>query len=158
MSTSTLRVDVSQQPRTGYVTQPTQPLPAPRFPTQSQTLQHVTQPTQPLPPAHVLVGRSSPPLPALSSPKAAPAPAPVFKRSSLLATSLAPPGTLFRRPVGVQAKPAAVPVDDSDDEDPPIPRSSDDETQGLTSNLRPTNFKKGGRGLDSTPNRSERLA
>ncbi|KAK3109569.1 DNA-dependent ATPase fun30 [Teratosphaeriaceae sp. CCFEE 6253] len=158
MSTSTLRDNASQQPRTSYVTQPTQPLPAQRFPTQTQTLQHVTQPTQPLPPAHVLVGRSSPPLPALSSPKAAPAPAPVFKRSSLLATSLAPPGTLFRRPVGVQAKPAAVPVDDSDDEDPPIPRSSDDETQGLTSNLRPTNFKKGGRGLDSTPNRSERLA
>lgn len=45
-------------------------------------------------------------------------------------------------------------LDDSDgDPDPPVHHSSDEEqTQGLRSNLKPTNFKKGGRGLDSTPN------
>ncbi|GAB1736529.1 hypothetical protein NU219Hw_g7676t1 [Hortaea werneckii] len=147
----------SQAPR--HVTQPTQPL-------ESQTLRHVTQPTQPLPAkrtsppntnsnSDVLVDRSSPPTQALStSPKPAPAPiqrAPFSKPSGVLAQTLAPPGTGFRRPTGIQQKP--VQLDDSDDDDPPVHHSSDEETQGLRSNLKLTNFTKGGRGLDSTPNR-----
>lgn len=149
----------SQQPqRNFHVTQPTQPLGS------SGTLKHVTQPTQPLPtsPArsNVLVDRSSPTLPGPSSPVKAPqAPAQqaTFRRpgvrSSLLASSLAPAGTGFRPPAGVQQRPAPIVVHDSDDEDADPPVSSDEETQGLKSNIKPTTFKKGGRGLDSTPNR-----
>ncbi|KXL42766.1 hypothetical protein M433DRAFT_156516 [Acidomyces richmondensis BFW] len=132
----------------------------------SQTLTHVTQPTQALPPkqpipqhSEVLVERSSPPLPPISSsppPKAAPAPinrAPFAKpnRGSLL-SNIAPLGTGFRAPVGVQKKPASVPVDSDDDSDPPVHHSSDEnETQGLRSNLRPTDFKKSGGGIHTTP-------
>ncbi|KAK5677684.1 DNA-dependent ATPase fun30 [Elasticomyces elasticus] len=142
-----------------YITQPTQPLPTWPLPTQTQTLQqqYVTQPTQPLPPRSpptVLVNRSSPAL--ASSPKVAPAPAPApFQRarSSYLQTAIN--GTEFRRPSGVQSRPAVISVDsDDDDQPPPVNQSSDiDETQGLTSNLKPTQFKRGGRGLNSTPNR-----
>ncbi|TKA22885.1 hypothetical protein B0A50_07824 [Salinomyces thailandicus] len=145
-----------------HITQPTQPL-------GSQTAKHVTQPTQSLPPpritppsSDVLVGRSSPSLPgASSSPKSVPAPvqrAPFSRPTGgLLAQSLAPSGTGFKRPQGVRQKPEPIPVDDSDDEDPPVHHSSDEETQGLKSNLKPTVFKRGGRGLDSTPNRSDRV-
>lgn len=152
----------SSQAPPRHITQPTQPL-------DSQNSKHVTQPTQPLPPkrttppsSDVLIERSSPsaPVPA-SSPRPAPASsqnAP-FKRPSggFLAKSLAPAGTGFRRPQAPQPKPQAIPFEDSDDEDPPVQHSSDEETQGLRSNIRPTNFKKGGRGLDSTPNRPERV-
>ena len=153
----------SQPQRAYHITQPIQPL-------ASQTIRHITQPTQPLPPkrstpprSDVLVDRSSPTLlAASSSPKPAPAPiqrAPFAKpRGSLLATSLAPAGTGFRQPLGVQKRPDPITLEDSDDEpDPPVQYSSDEETQGLRSNIKPTNFKKGGRGLDSTPNRPDRV-
>ncbi|KAK0946390.1 DNA-dependent ATPase fun30 [Friedmanniomyces endolithicus] len=149
----------SSPQRAFHVTQPTQPLP-------TQTLQHVTQPTQLLPrlsktssPARVLVDRSSPTLPhAPSSPPAKPPPAPLpapFARSrgNYLGAALA--GTNFRSPLEVQPKPAVVSLDSDDDDDPVVPHSSDDETQGLSANIRPTVFKKGGRGLNSTPNRTE---
>ncbi|KAK5124289.1 hypothetical protein LTR85_001992 [Meristemomyces frigidus] len=152
----------SQQPQRAYhVTQPTQPL-------GSETLRHITQPTQPLlpmqtsPRSDVLVDRSSPTLGTASSSPARPPPAPIQRaflkpgRSSLLASTLAPSGTGFRPPAGLQHnKPAPIVLDDSDDEDPPVNYSSDEETQGLSSNIKPTNFKKGGRGLDSTPNREK---
>lgn len=64
---------------------------------------------------------------------------------------MAPPGTSFQRPPGIQSKPAPIDIDSDEEPDPPVHHSSDEETQG--SNLKPTNFKKGGRGLDSTPNR-----
>lgn len=119
---------------------------------------HVTQPTQPLPSkSDIQVQRSSPvpqdaPSQSQSQPKKAPAPA---ARTSLLANAMAPPGTSFRRPAGVQSKPApSAPIElDSDEEDPPVHHSSDEETQGLKSNIKPTNFVKNGRGLDSSPNR-----
>jgi len=131
----------------GNATQPTQPL--------SQTNNtYITQPTQPLKrtsptPDDVQVQRSSPP-PAVQ-------PAPIktsfAKPRSFLASAMAPPGTSFRKPQGVQPKPKAIPVDDDSDEDPEVHHSSDEETQGLRSNIRPTNFTKGGRGLNSSPNR-----
>ncbi|KAK1807643.1 DNA-dependent ATPase fun30 [Friedmanniomyces endolithicus] len=149
----------SSPQRAFHVTQPTQPLP-------TQTLQHVTQPTQLLPPlsklsspARVLVDRSSPTLPhapssSPSKPPPAPLPAPFARsRGNYLGAALA--GTNFRSPLGVQPKPAVVSLVSDDDDDPPVPHSSDDETQGLSSNIRPTVFKKGGRGLNSTPNRTE---
>ncbi|TKA83867.1 hypothetical protein B0A55_00142 [Friedmanniomyces simplex] len=157
----------SQPQRAFHVTQPTQPLPTQTLQgVQTQTLQHITQPTQPLPPpskasspARVLVDRSSPTLlNAPSSPNFKPAasaqPPPPFARPRGNYLSAALAGTNFRSPLGVQPKPAPISLD-SDDDDPPVPHSSDDETQGLSSNIRPTVFKKGGRGLDSTPNRSE---
>lgn len=127
-------------------TQPTQPL------SQANNT-FVTQPTQTLKrssaaPEDVQVQRSSPP------PAAQPAPmkASFAKPRSFLASAMAPPGTSFRKPQGVQSRPKAIPVDDSD-EDPEVQHSSDEETQGLRSNIRPTHFTKGGRGLNSSPNR-----
>ncbi|KAK4550385.1 hypothetical protein LTR36_003352 [Oleoguttula mirabilis] len=156
----TMRAPSQQPQRTYHVTQPTQPLGA-------ETLWHITQPTQPLLPKHsspprsdVLVDRSSPTLRASSSsPARAPAPlqtAPFLKpgRGSLLANTLAPTGTAYRIPLGVHSRSAAIVLEDSDDEsDPPVDLGSDEETQGLKSNIKPTNFKRGGRGLHSTPNR-----
>ena len=131
------------------VTQPTQPL------SQANNT-FVTQPTQPLKrssatPDDVQVQRSSPP------PATQPAPmkASFAKPRSFLASAMAPPGTSFRRPQGIQSRPKVIPVDDSD-EDPEVHHSSDEETQGLKSNIRPTNFTKGGRGLNSSPNRASR--
>lgn len=122
-----------------YITQPTQTLP-------------VTQPTQPLP--EVQVERSSPIAPGASSQRPMPAPmtrAPFSKPGGVLASAMAPPGTSFRRPPGVQSRPAVIDVDS--DDDAPSQRSDDEETQGLSSNIKPTNFKRAGRGLDSSPNR-----
>jgi SWI/SNF-related matrix-associated actin-dependent regulator 1 of chromatin subfamily A len=161
---ATLPVAASQRPQLGYsskqfhndlntlsssVTQPTQPV------TQNNNT-FVTQPTQPLKRSStesddVQVQRSSPP-PAITQPPSKPQ-ASFAKPRSFLASAMAPPGTNFRRPQGVQSRPPAIPVDDSD-EDPEIQHhSSDEETQGLKSNIRPTNFTKGGRGLNSSPNR-----
>ena len=134
----------SSPPRT-YVTQPTQTLRA-------------TQPTQPLAgKSNVLVDRSSPI--AESSPQRPPQPitrAPFAKPSGLLASAMAPPGTAFRRPLGVQSKPAPVAVDSDEEPDPPIHYSSDEETQGLSSNLKPTNFRTG-RALESPNRGSDRV-
>jgi SWI/SNF-related matrix-associated actin-dependent regulator 1 of chromatin subfamily A len=161
---ATLPVASSQRPQLGYsskqfhndlntlssgATQPTQPI------TQTNNT-FVTQPTQPLKRSSaesddVQVQRSSPP-PAITQPPSKPQ-ASFAKPRSFLASAMAPPGTNFRRPQGVQSRPPAIPVDDSD-EDPEIQHhSSDEETQGLKSNIRPTNFTKGGRGLNSSPNR-----
>ena len=138
----------SSPPRT-FITQPTQTLPA------------ITQPTQPLPLKQngndIEVERSSPV--AMPSPRPLPPPirkAPFAKPGGFLANAMAPPGTAFRQPLGIQSRPAQAIetiLVDSDEEDPPVYHSSDEETQGLSSNLKPTIFKKGGRGLDSTPNR-----
>ena len=131
----------------------------------TQTLNVVTQPTQPLPPrqnghgnVQMQVQRSSP---VTESPAKPPAPAPVrrapFAKPSFLASSIAPAGTAFRQPLGIQNSlsraPETINLESDEEEDPPIHYSSDEETQGLSSNLKPTNFKKGGRGLDSTPNK-----
>lgn len=159
---ATLPVSGTQRPQMGYstkqfhsdfntlsnnATQPTQPI------TQNNNNTYATQPTQPLKTSSddVQVERSSPP------PAAQPSPikqAPFAKPRSFLASAMAPPGTTFRKPTNVQAKPQPITLDDSD-EDPVVHHSSDDdeETQGLRSNIRPTNFTKGGRGLNSSPNR-----
>ena len=158
---ATLPVTASQRPQLGYsskqfhndlntlsssVTQPTQPI-------SQNNNTFVTQPTQPLKRSStesddVQVQRSSPPPAVTQRPQAS-----FAKPRSFLASAMAPPGTNFRRPQGVQSRPPAIPVDDSD-EDPEIQHhSSDEETQGLKSNIRPTNFTKGGRGLNSSPNR-----
>lgn len=141
----------SSQRTPAYVTQPTQPL------------QHATQPTQPLPKrpfpptSEVLVERSSPARVPSPKPIAGLTARPFQKRSGLLA-SLAPAGTNFRAPPNVQPRPQTINLDDSEEEeeDQPIHHSSDDETQALSSNIKPTNFTRGGRGLDSTPNRVDR--
>lgn len=155
---ATLPVTSSQRPQLGYstkqfhndfntlntnATQPTQPI--------SHNNTYVTQPTQPLKrssatPDDVQVQRSSPPAPAPMKQ------ASFAKPRSFLASAMAPPGTAFRKPQGLQPKPQAIPVDDSD-EDPEIHHSSEEETQGLRSNIKPTHFTKGGRGLNSSPNR-----
>lgn len=166
--------------RSQYDTIPTQPLsrPAPDM-TFSRLMSeiagpsspsYVTQPTQLLnhgrnssTPA-VQVERSSPP-PVPSSPDA------YLPKTSAAASSqgsqlkrpgmgsrLAPAGTIFRKPQGTQPAPARVTIDLDDDEDddvdPPIQRyDSDDESQPMRSMIKPTEFTKGGRGLDSSPNR-----
>lgn len=165
---ATLPVTASQRPQLGYsskqfhndlntlpssVTQPTQPI-------SQNNNTFVTQPTQPLKRSStesddVQVQRSSPPPAATQPPprQQASFAKPRSFLASTMANQMAPPGTAFRRPQGVQSRPPAIPVDDSD-EDPEIQHhSSDEETQGLKSNIRPTNFTKGGRGLNSSPNR-----
>ncbi|KAK3706299.1 DNA-dependent ATPase fun30 [Vermiconidia calcicola] len=150
----------ASSPARPYNTQPMQTLKHTTQPT--QTLRHTTQPTQPLSTGkpwrsdNIQVERSSPTTQECPK-KPPPQPirkAPFAKPAGLLASAMAPPGTTFRRPVYTQPKPVPIEIE-SDEEDPPVHYSSDDETQGLTSNLKPTNFKKGGRGLDSTPNRSD---
>lgn len=128
-----------------FVTQPT------------QSLRHITQATQPLQKQRspdVEVVRSSP---IAASPVQKPLPPPVtrtpFARpNGVLARSMAPPGTAFRRPPGVQPKPVAINVDDSD-EDPPVDHSDEELPPSSHSNIKPTNFKRAGRGLESSPNR-----
>ncbi|KAF2164518.1 hypothetical protein M409DRAFT_25395 [Zasmidium cellare ATCC 36951] len=126
-----------------YTTQPT------------QTLHRATQPTQPLSSMNeVQVERSSPLGPSNSTQTQTqkPVPRPQFSRpTGVLANAMAPPGTTFRRPVNAQPKPAAINLD-SDEDDPPV-EHSDDETQGLSSTIKPTNFTRGGRNLNSSPNR-----
>lgn len=151
---STTNARAPSQPHT-YLTQPT------------QTLNVHTQPTQPLPHkqngngnGNVQVQRSSP----VAESPARPPPPPIRRApfakpgGGFLASAMAPAGTAFRQPLGVQSRPSQATASttinlDSDEEDPPVHHSSDEETQGLSSNIKPTNFKKGGRGLDSTPNR-----
>ena len=150
----------TQFPQSRHITQPTQALDTSEF-----FHSAVTQPTQLLAPrpmtpsaSDVLVGRSSPPLPSDPSPsqKTLP-PQPIrrapFAKPSFLASAMAPPGTSFRRPLGVQPRPSISAMEDDDaEEDPPVHYSSgDEETQSA---LKPTNFKRGGRDLDSTPTRS----
>lgn len=72
-----------------------------------------------------------------------------------MGSRLAPAGTAFRRPPGIIPRPQPIVLDDDDDEmkDPPVDRDSDDETQPMRSTIRPTAFTKGGRDLNSSPNR-----
>lgn len=150
-----------------YSSYPTQPLGNPQ-PSSSQTLPHITQPTQPLlpqkrsPPSPsfgVQVNRSSP-FTSSTRPSPRPIPRPIATPPQFRSLLAGPAGTDFRPPLGVQPIEASHADDriSSDDEpDPPVILSSDDETQGLRSNIKHTNFKKGGRGLDSTPNRSDKI-
>ncbi|KAH0293407.1 hypothetical protein KCU62_g1282, partial [Aureobasidium sp. EXF-3399] len=121
---------------------------------------HSTQPTQLLPTAQkrshsstptVQVARSSPaPVPE------SPLPQPHSRPQSTLGARFAPPGTGFRRPGGIiQPRPVQlINIDDDDDfADPPVDRSSDTEGPATQSAIIPTAFTKGGRNLDSSPNR-----
>nr|POF25996.1 atp-dependent helicase fft2 [Quercus suber] len=160
--TQQFHADLASSP-IAHSTFPTQPL---HHPEESQTQPHVTQPTQPLarqsPPTGVLVSRSSP----ITSPRR-PSPPPTSRPSGkpsqfrgLLASSIGPMGTNFRPPLGVvpNATGSTVDLTSSDEElDPPVQHSSDEETQGLRSNIKPTNFRRAGRGLDSTPNRGDKV-
>ena len=148
LKSSTYNARSSSPPRT-FVTQPT------------QTLNLTTQPTQPLPlnqNGNVQVERSSPIVESPHRPQPQPLKrAPFAKPSGFLAgamDSMAPPGTVLRLPPGVHSRPAPSPAsaESDEEEDPPVHYSSDEETQGIS--LKPTNFKKGDRGLNSTPNRS----
>ncbi|KAK3054264.1 DNA-dependent ATPase fun30 [Extremus antarcticus] len=158
---------VSSPPQT-FVTQPTQPWRKTQ-PTQplnrpSQTTQTLAATATPRNP-DVLVGRSSPTQSSPSPKRPPPEPlrrAPFARPGGLLGSALAPPGTTFRRPLGVQQKPTPTIVEDdeSDDDDlkdPPLVVYSDDEETQQGVNLKPTNFRKGGRGLDSTPNRGDNV-
>ncbi|KAK5009513.1 hypothetical protein LTR28_000659 [Elasticomyces elasticus] len=144
--------------------------PGPRLPYKSlmseinsmSSHRHVTQPTQALEPPSTWRQPSS--SPSVQVARSSPAPLPVppqrsFKapgagaRGGLLASAMAPPGTMFRAPLGIP-KPAkrALP-EDSEEDDPPINYgSSEDDTQGLRSNIKPSEFSRGGRRLDSSPN------
>lgn len=140
---------------------------------------YMTQPTQPLynnnaPPRRmnastptVEVNRSSPPPAATPSPNAhSPLRQSVgqttsgLKRpgfGSRLAGGIAPRGTALKLPPGIQSRPgynAPIDLTDNEDEvpDPPIERSSDEETQPMRSTIKPTDFTKGGRNLLSSPN------
>lgn len=122
-----------------YLTQPTQPLPT------DQKRSHSSTPT-------VQVARSSPaPVPE------SPLQHPHSRPSSTLGARFAPPGTAFRRPPGTHQSSRPVPlinIDDDDDfVDPPIDRSSDTEGPATQPAIIPTAFTKGGRNLDSSPNR-----
>jgi SWI/SNF-related matrix-associated actin-dependent regulator 1 of chromatin subfamily A len=121
-----------------FSTQPTQLLPT------AQKRSHSSTPT-------VQVARSSPaPVPE------SPLPQPHSRPQSTLGARFAPPGTAFRRPGGIP-QPRHVPlinIDDDDDfVDPPVDRSSDTEGPATQSTIIPTAFTKGGRNLDSSPNR-----
>ncbi|KAI4760631.1 hypothetical protein E4T52_07413 [Aureobasidium sp. EXF-3400] len=121
-----------------FHTQPTQLLPT------AQKRSHSSTPT-------VQVARSSPaPVPE------SPLPQPHSRPQSTLGARFAPPGTSFRRPGGIP-QPRHVPlinIDDDDDfVDPPVDRSSDTEGPATQSTIIPTAFTKGGRNLDSSPNR-----
>nr|POF16765.1 atp-dependent helicase fft2 [Quercus suber] len=156
------RADLASTP-IAHSTFPTQAL---QRPEESQTQPHITQPTQLLapqsPPTGVLVSRSSPiTSPRQPSPK--PADRPIAQSSrfrGLLASSIGPMGTNFRPPPSVNPNATVNTVDltSSDEElDPPVHHSSDEETQGLRSNIKPTNFQRAGRGLNSTPNRGDKV-
>lgn len=135
-----------------HITQPTQTLSA-------------TQPTQPLAPrtspapvpsstSDVLVDRSSP-LRASSPQKPQPQPirrAPFAKPGGILANAMAPPGTSFRRPANAISQAQTRELSSDSEDDPPPRRYSDDdeETQGLSSNLKPTNFRAASRETPST--------
>ena len=125
-----------------YVTQPTQPLPQARtasVPQQSQTS------------SQILVDRSSP---VAASPPPKPAPAPFSRpRGSYLASAIAPNGTTFRAPAQIPQRAAPITIDSDEEGDPPV-EHSEDETQGMRSNIKPAKLTKGGRHLDSTPNRN----
>lgn len=114
---------------------------------QPQSQPYLTQPTQPLTSSTsaVQVARSSPgPVP--ESPPSQPQ----------FGARFAPPGTTFRRPQGVQKRPFQhIVIDDDDDDfvDPPVERSSDTEDAATRSAIAPTAFTKGGRNLNSSPNR-----
>lgn len=130
---------------------------------------YVTQPTQPVQRRYghdnstpiVEVNRSSPPPGAISSPVSDVTPrkpaAPSGLKRPGMGSRLAPAGTRFARPPGTsmaRPNPVTINLDDDDDiRDPPIDRSSDDETQPMRSTIRPTEFTRGGRNLDSSPNR-----
>ncbi|QIW95884.1 hypothetical protein AMS68_001402 [Peltaster fructicola] len=127
----------------------------------SREFSYITQPTQARtqftnvsqsPSQDVQVHRSSPPV-ATPQRMAPPQPitkAPFSKPSGLLAgvASMAPRGTILRPPAARPKEPADI---DSDMSDPPVEHSSDDEGRGLTSNIKPTQFTKGGHGIDSSP-------
>ncbi|KAI4728489.1 hypothetical protein E4T49_03787 [Aureobasidium sp. EXF-10728] len=133
-----LMADLTSDSQSSYRTQPTQPLPNP------QKRSHSSTPT-------VQVARSSPaPVPE------SPLPQPQSRLQTALGSRFAPPGTAFRRPPGIQ-QPRPVPlinIDDDDDfVDPPVDRSSDTEGPATQSAIIPTAFTRGGRNLDSSPNR-----
>ncbi|CAD0106310.1 unnamed protein product [Aureobasidium uvarum] len=133
-----LMADLTSNSQPSYGTQPTQPL------SNAQKRSHSSTPT-------VQVARSSPaPVPE------SPLPQPQSRLQSALGSRFAPPGTAFRRPPGVQqSRPVPlINIDDDDDfVDPPVDRSSDTEGPATQSAIIPTAFTKGGRNLDSSPNR-----
>lgn len=124
-----------------YLTQPTQPLPT------AQKRSHTSTPT-------VQVARSSPaPVPESPLPQSQSQ----SRNESTFGARFAPPGTAFRRPQGLPQphRPLQHIIIDDDDDfvDPPVDRSSDTEDATTQSAIVPTTFTKGGRNLDSSPNR-----
>lgn len=153
LRSSSMTADRSSPPRTfvtqatqplGHTTQPTQPLKRPYQATQTLTSDTTRRSSD------VLVHRSSPPASSPSPNRPLPEPirkAPFAKPNGILASAMAPAGTAFRRPHGIQSRPPPVDVD-SDVDDPPIERS-DDESQ------RPNSYRPNGHGTNSNPSRNE---
>lgn len=144
-----------------YETVATVPVTSPQYPQQSITQQlyssphRITQPTQ-------IVDKSTPePRPtgrgpsiiqvAASSPLRAQTDAtPTTAKSSggLLASTMAPAGTAFRLPFGVQSAPPKPPAIDLTDDEGPTYRggSSDDDSQVNRANIKPSTFVSTGKG------------
>ncbi|GAM83508.1 hypothetical protein ANO11243_014960 [Dothideomycetidae sp. 11243] len=157
----------------GGDTVPTQPLDKPLYQYQrpinsqsqkktmgifSQTLQGLqssnfeTQPTQPL--NHV--SRSSPDIEVVASSPARSSP----PRPKPFASAMAPPGTFFRKPMGIPSKATSASqasVDKSTFEDPPITISDDEDDDELLSTIKPTTFIKGGRRPGMVDSQQDRL-
>ncbi|PIA92751.1 ATP-dependent helicase fft2 [Cercospora beticola] len=133
----------------------------------SSTPDHVTQPTQPMRP-EVQVERSSP---AAQSPQRStaqrPTPQPIRNplnmaqgvRGGLLASAMAPPGTAFRRPVNVQSQNWPTSAESDEDDDPPVRHESQPSQarQLPRAPLRPTEFKRAGVHLPSSPPQMQRV-
>ncbi|USW54322.1 Putative helicase, P-loop containing nucleoside triphosphate hydrolase, SNF2-like domain superfamily [Septoria linicola] len=129
----------------------------------TQTLKHVTQPTQPMQ-SEVQVQRSSPAAPSpqrpMPQPIRNPLTAPHGARGGLLASAMAPPGTAFRRPMNAQQqRPTSANADSDDDDDPPVQHQSQpaQPPQYARAALKPTDFKRAGARLPSSPSQMLRI-
>ncbi len=139
-----------------FVTQPTQMMDTPVMQRSGAALIEVAA-SSPVPESHIQVSASSPatqstPGPTFKPPfsrsdsQSIPAPTfkPPFSRPGLLASAMAPPGTFFQRPAGVQPAP---PVIDISDDESVIHRGTDseDDLAHARSNIKPSTFANGGR-------------
>lgn len=98
--------------------------------------------------------RSSPSVQVAASSPRKPASSNGFKFGSV-ANAMAPPGTAFRPPAGIQAKPTARDIVDLSFDDPPVDQISADEGDSLDTAIRPTKFTNARAEADHTEDRVE---
>lgn len=130
-------------------TQPTQPRNV-RYGT-TQPTQIIDRNAKPQPlSSQILVPRTSPPV-VVSSPSIHNISSPPTITAARLAPSIAPPGTGFRPPISLQkaSQRASQPQSSQTFHDPPLLDSdSDDDFNRSRSEIKPTNFKVPGQGID----------